>query len=221
MGNITTSHIPTEDSRIRLEPKWGESTDKFLVGELAYAKHYPGIGKVMTAPYRIGMEYDILGMSGLEQLVKAKWIKAKVGIDNDVCINAIYVKVKDSILRFHIANYTASDFKPVEGTDKYKADVYLHDIAITKDTKDALNRHTEWSDYLAIMDIQLKCDIKLEILLDVVSGFVETREENFRIRSVYLTNGGIPSDSSKLLRLFELMLKDSEVIGFDLNAFYN
>lgn len=175
---------------------------------------------VLTAPLKVNMEHNLLGLTSHPELISNGLLNEKDSLDSKASIKAVYVKFDDKVVKFNTANLHRTGFlKTPEGNMNEMALNFTNkDISVDKDIK-----AVDGSDVPLLADMN-KAELRVRLNLRMTgtlfrdTGTLQVDATRLTVGSAVKGKEPVSLKDAAVKTIVEKINEKIEVIGFDIDV---
>lgn len=178
---------------------------------------------INTAPLKVGVEMDIIGLSQTDTLLAAGVMDRTDGLDRSINLQNVYIKVGADVLSYNVSNLATSGFlaQPQENYKRHALNFNSHSLVVNKSKKRADNTNLVELADVVTEDLILQLKINMTGTVNIEEGGLVVYGNSVKIEKAFDANGVELALTHAKVAPLVTKFATAEIFGYTLKAYRN
>ena len=178
---------------------------------------------INTAPLKVGVEMDIIGLSQTDTLLAAGVMDRTDGLDRSINLQNVYIQVGADVLSYNVSNLATSNFlaQPQENYKRHALNFNSHSLVVNKSKKRVDN--TNLVDLAGVVtdDLILQIKINMTGTVNIEEGGLVVYGNSVKIEKAFDANGVELALTHAKVAPLVTKFNTAVIFGYTLKAYRN
>ena len=178
---------------------------------------------INTAPLKVGVEMDIIGLSQTDTLLAAGIMDRTDGLDRSINLQNVYIQVGADVLSYNVSNLATSNFlaQPQENYKRHALNFNSHSLVVNKSKKRADNTNLVELADVVIEDLILQLKINMTGTVNIEEGGLVVYGNSVKIEKAFDANGVELALTHAKVAPLVTKFDTAVIFGYTLKAYRN
>lgn len=178
---------------------------------------------INTAPLKVGVEMDIIGLSQTDTLLAAGIMDRTDGLDRSINLQNVYIKVGTDVLSYNVSNLATSNFlaQPQENYKRHALNFNSHSLVVNKSKKRADNTNLVELADVVTEDLILQLKINMTGTVNIEEGGLVVYGNSVKIEKAFDANGVELALTHAKVAPLVTKFNTAVIFGYTLKAYRN
>lgn len=178
---------------------------------------------INTAPLKVGVEMDIIGLSQTDTLLAAGIMDRTDGLDRSINLQNVYIQVGADVLSYNVSNLATSNFlaQPQENYKRHALNFNSHSLVVNKSKKRADNTNLVELADVVTEDLILQLKINMTGTVNIEEGGLVVYGNSVKIEKAFDANGVELALTHAKVAPLVTKFATAEIFGYTLKAYRN
>lgn len=178
---------------------------------------------INTAPLKVGVEMDIIGLSQTDTLLAAGVMDRTDGLDRSINLQNVYIQVGADVLSYNVSNLATSGFlaQPQENYKRHALNFNSHSLVVNKSKKRADNTNLVELADVVTEDLILQLKINMTGTVNIEEGGLVVYGNSVKIEKAFDANGVELALTHAKVAPLVTKFATAEIFGYTLKAYRN
>ena len=178
---------------------------------------------INTAPLKVGVEMDIIGLSQTDTLLAAGVMDRTDGLDRSINLQNVYIQVGADVLSYNVSNLATSNFlaQPQENYKRHALNFNSHSLVVNKSKKRADNTALVELAGVVTDDLILQLKIDMTGTVNIEEGGLVVYGNSVKIEKAFDTNGVELALTHAMVAPLVTKFNTAVIFGYTLKAYRN
>lgn len=178
---------------------------------------------INTAPLKVGVEMDIIGLSQTDTLLAAGIMDRTDGLDRSINLQNVYIKVGADVLSYNVSNLATSNFlaQPQENYKRHALNFNSHSLVVNKSKKRADNTNLVELVDVVTEDLILQLKINMTGTVNIEEGGLVVYGNSVKIEKAFDANGVELALTHAKVAPLVTKFDTAVIFGYTLKAYRN
>ena len=178
---------------------------------------------INTAPLKVGVEMDIIGLSQTDTLLAAGIMDRTDGLDRSINLQNVYIKVGADVLSYNVSNLATSNFlaQPQENYKRHALNFNSHSLVVNKSKKRADNTNLVELADVVTEDLILQLKINMTGTVNIEEGGLVVYGNSVKIEKAFDANGVELALTHAKVAPLVTKFDTAVIFGYTLKAYRN
>lgn len=178
---------------------------------------------INTAPLKVGVEMDIIGLSQTDTLLAAGVMDRTDGLDRSINLQNVYIKVGADVLSYNVSNLATSNFlaQPQENYKRHALNFNSHSLVVNKSKKRADNTNLVELADVVTEDLILQLKINMTGTVNIEEGGLVVYGNSVKIEKAFDANGVELALTHAKVAPLVTKFNTAVIFGYTLKAYRN
>ena len=178
---------------------------------------------INTAPLKVGVEMDIIGLSQTDTLLAAGIMDRTDGLDRSINLQNVYIQVGADVLSYNVSNLATSSFlaQPQENYKRHALNFNSHSLVVNKSKKRADNTNLVELADVVTEDLILQLKINMTGTVNIEEGGLVVYGNSVKIEKAFDANGVELALTHARVAPLVTKFATAEIFGYTLKAYRN
>ena len=178
---------------------------------------------INTAPLKVGVEMDIIGLSQTDTLLAAGVMDRTDGLDRSINLQNVYIKVGADVLSYNVSNLATSGFlaQPQENYKRHALNFNSHSLVVNKSKKRVDNTNLVELADVVTEDLILQLKINMTGTVNIEEGGLVVYGNSVKIEKAFDANGVELALTHAKVAPLVTKFATAEIFGYTLKAYRN
>ena len=178
---------------------------------------------INTAPLKVGVEMDIIGLSQTDTLLAAGIMDRTDGLDRSINLQNVYIKVGTDVLSYNVSNLATSNFlaQPQENYKRHALNFNSHSLVVNKSKKRADNTNLVELAGVVTDDLILQLKINMTGTVNIEEGGLVVYGNSVKIEKAFDANGVELALTHAMVAPLVTKFNTAVIFGYTLKAYRN
>ena len=178
---------------------------------------------INTAPLKVGVEMDIIGLSQTDTLLAAGIMDRTDGLDRSINLQNVYIQVGADVLSYNVSNLATSNFlaQPQENYKRHALNFNSHSLVVNKSKKRADNTNLVELADVVTEDLILQLKIDMTGTVNIEEGGLVVYGNSVKIEKAFDANGVELALTHAKVAPLVTKFATAEIFGYTLKAYRN
>lgn len=178
---------------------------------------------INTAPLKVGVEMDIIGLSQTDTLLAAGVMDRTDGLDRSINLQNVYIKVGADVLSYNVSNLATSNFlaQPQENYKRHALNFNSQSLVVNKSKKRADNTNLVELADVVTEDLILQLKINMTGTVNIEEGGLVVYGNSVKIEKAFDANGVELALTHAKVAPLVTKFNTAVIFGYTLKAYRN
>lgn len=178
---------------------------------------------INTAPLKVGVEMDIIGLSQTDTLLAAGIMDRTDGLDRSINLQNVYIQVGADVLSYNVSNLATSNFlaQPQENYKRHALNFNSHSLVVNKSKKRADNTNLVELVDVVTEDLILQLKINMTGTVNIEEGGLVVYGNSVKIEKAFDANGVELALTHAKVAPLVTKFDTAVIFGYTLKAYRN
>lgn len=178
---------------------------------------------INTAPLKVGVEMDIIGLSQTDTLLAAGIMDRTDGLDRSINLQNVYIQVGADVLSYNVSNLATSNFlaQPQENYKRHALNFNSHSLVVNKSKKRADNTNLVELADVVTEDLILQLKINMTGTVNIEEGGLVVYGNSVKIEKAFDANGVELALTHAKVAPLVTKFNTAVIFGYTLKAYRN
>ena len=178
---------------------------------------------INTAPLKVGVEMDLIGLSQTDTLLAAGVMDRTDGLDRSISLQNIYIKVGADVLSYNVSNLATANFlaSPQENYKRHNLAFNSHSLVVNKDKKRADNTALVELADVVTENLILQIKVSMTGSVNIEEGGLVVFGNSVKIEKAFDQNGVELALTHAKVAPLVTKFATAEIFGYTLKAYRN
>lgn len=178
---------------------------------------------INTAPLKVGVEMDIIGLSQTDTLLAAGVMDRTDGLDRSINLQNVYIQVGADVLSYNVSNLATSNFlaQPQENYKRHALNFNSHSLVVNKSKKRADNTALVELASVVTDDLILQLKINMTGTVNIEEGGLVVYGNSIKIEKAFDAAGVELALTHALVAPLVVKFATAVIFGYTLKAYRN
>lgn len=178
---------------------------------------------INTAPLKVGVEMDIIGLSQTDTLLAAGIMDRTDGLDRSINLQNVYIQVGADVLSYNVSNLATSNFlaQPQENYKRHALNFNSHSLVVNKSKKRADNTNLVELVDVVTEDLILQLKINMTGTVNIEEGGLVVYGNSVKIEKAFDANGVELALTHAKVAPLVTKFNTAVIFGYTLKAYRN
>ena len=178
---------------------------------------------INTAPLKVGVEMDLIGLSQTDTLLAAGVMDRTDGLDRSISLQNIYIKVGADVLSYNVSNLATANFlaSPQENYKRHNLAFNSHSLVVNKDKKRADNTALVELADVVTENLILQIKVSMTGSVNIEEGGLVVFGNSVKIEKAFDANGVELALTHAKVAPLVTKFATAEIFGYTLKAYRN
>lgn len=178
---------------------------------------------INTAPLKVGVEMDIIGLSQTDTLLAAGVMDRTDGLDRSINLQNVYIQVGADVLSYNVSNLATSGFlaQPQENYKRHALNFNSHSLVVNKSKKRVDNTNLVELADVVTEDLILQLKINMTGTVNIEEGGLVVYGNSVKIEKAFDANGVELALTHAKVAPLVTKFATAEIFGYTLKAYRN
>lgn len=178
---------------------------------------------INTAPLKVGVEMDIIGLSQTDTLLAAGVMDRTDGLDRSINLQNVYIKVGTDVLSYNVSNLATSNFlaQPQENYKRHALNFNSHSLVVNKSKKRADNTALVELADVVTEDLILQLKINMTGTVNIEEGGLVVYGNSIKIEKAFDAAGVELALTHAKVAPLVAKFATAVIFGYTLKAYRN
>ena len=178
---------------------------------------------INTAPLKVGVEMDIIGLSQTDTLLAAGVMDRTDGLDRSINLQNVYIQVGTDVLSYNVSNLATSNFlaQPQENYKRHALNFNSHSLVVNKSKKRADNTNLVELADVVTEDLILQLKIDMTGTVNIEEGGLVVYGNSVKIEKAFDANGVELALTHAKVAPLVTKFNTAVIFGYTLKAYRN
>ena len=178
---------------------------------------------INTAPLKVGVEMDIIGLSQTDTLLAAGIMDRTDGLDRSINLQNVYIQVGADVLSYNVSNLATSNFlaQPQENYKRHALNFNSHSLVVNKSKKRADNTNLVELVDVVTEDLILQLKINMTGTVNIEEGGLVVYGNSVKIEKAFDANGVELALTHARVAPLVTKFATAVIFGYTLKAYRN
>lgn len=178
---------------------------------------------INTAPLKVGVEMDIIGLSQTDTLLAAGVMDRTDGLDRSINLQNVYIQVGADVLSYNVSNLATSNFlaQPQENYKRHALNFNSHSLVVNKSKKRADNTNLVELADVVTEDLILQLKINMTGTVNIEEGGLVVYGNSVKIEKAFDANGVELALTHAKVAPLVTKFNTAVIFGYTLKAYRN
>lgn len=178
---------------------------------------------INTAPLKVGVEMDIIGLSQTDTLLAAGVMDRTDGLDRSINLQNVYIQVGADVLSYNVSNLATSNFlaQPQENYKRHALNFNSHSLVVNKSKKRADNTNLVELADVVTEDLILQLKINMTGTVNIEEGGLVVYGNSVKIEKAFDANGVELALTHAMVAPLVTKFNTAVIFGYTLKAYRN
>ena len=178
---------------------------------------------INTAPLKVGVEMDIIGLSQTDTLLAAGVMDRTDGLDRSINLQNVYIQVGADVLSYNVSNLATSNFlaQPQENYKRHALNFNSHSLVVNKSKKRADNTNLVELADVVTEDLILQLKINMTGTVNIEEGGLVVYGNSVKIEKAFDANGVELALTHAKVAPLVTKFATAVIFGYTLKAYRN
>lgn len=178
---------------------------------------------INTAPLKVGVEMDIIGLSQTDTLLAAGVMDRTDGLDRSINLQNVYIKVGTDVLSYNVSNLATSNFlaQPQENYKRHALNFNSQSLVVNKSKKRADNTNLVELADVVTEDLILQLKINMTGTVNIEEGGLVVYGNSVKIEKAFDANGVELALTHAKVAPLVTKFNTAVIFGYTLKAYRN
>lgn len=178
---------------------------------------------INTAPLKVGVEMDIIGLSQTDTLLAAGIMDRTDGLDRSINLQNVYIQVGADVLSYNVSNLATSNFlaQPQENYKRHALNFNSHSLVVNKSKKRADNTNLVELADVVTEDLILQLKINMTGTVNIEEGGLVVYGNSVKIEKAFDANGVELALTHAKVAPLVTKFATAVIFGYTLKAYRN
>ncbi len=178
---------------------------------------------INTAPLKVGVEMDIIGLSQTDTLLAAGVMDRTDGLDRSINLQNVYIKVGADVLSYNVSNLATSNFlaQPQENYKRHALNFNSHSLVVNKAKKRADNTALVELADVVTEDLILQLKINMTGTVNIEEGGLVVYGNSIKIEKAFDAAGVELALTHAKVAPLVAKFATAVIFGYTLKAYRN
>lgn len=178
---------------------------------------------INTAPLKVGVEMDIIGLSQTDTLLAAGVMDRTDGLDRSINLQNVYIQVGADVLSYNVSNLATSNFlaQPQENYKRHALNFNSHSLVVNKSKKRADNTNLVELADVVTEDLILQLKINMTGTVNIEEGGLVVYGNSVKIEKAFDANGVELALTHAKVAPLVTKFDTAVIFGYTLKAYRN
>ena len=178
---------------------------------------------INTAPLKVGVEMDIIGLSQTDTLLAAGVMDRTDGLDRSINLQNVYIQVGADVLSYNVSNLATSNFlaQPQENYKRHALNFNSHSLVVNKSKKRADNTALVELADVVTEDLILQLKINMTGTVNIEEGGLVVYGNSIKIEKAFDAAGVELALTHALVAPLVAKFATAVIFGYTLKAYRN
>ena len=178
---------------------------------------------INTAPLKVGVEMDIIGLSQTDTLLAAGIMDRTDGLDRSINLQNVYIQVGADVLSYNVSNLATSNFlaQPQENYKRHALNFNSHSLVVNKSKKRADNTNLVELADVVTEDLILQLKINMTGTVNIEEGGLVVYGNSVKIEKAFDANGVELALTHAKVAPLVTKFDTAVIFGYTLKAYRN
>ena len=178
---------------------------------------------INTAPLKVGVEMDIIGLSQTDTLLAAGVMDRTDGLDRSINLQNVYIQVGADVLSYNVSNLATSNFlaQPQENYKRHALNFNSHSLVVNKSKKRADNTSLVELADVVTEDLILQLKIDMTGTVNIEEGGLVVYGNSVKIEKAFDANGVELALTHAKVAPLVTKFNTAVIFGYTLKAYRN
>ncbi len=178
---------------------------------------------INTAPLKVGVEMDIIGLSQTDTLLAAGVMDRTDGLDRSINLQNVYIRVGTDVLSYNVSNLATSNFlaQPQENYKRHALNFNSHSLVVNKSKKRADNTALVELAAVVTEDLILQLKINMTGTVNIEEGGLVVYGNSIKIEKAFDAAGVELALTHAKVAPLVAKFATAVIFGYTLKAYRN
>lgn len=178
---------------------------------------------INTAPLKVGVEMDIIGLSQTDTLLAAGVMDRTDGLDRSINLQNVYIQVGADVLSYNVSNLATSNFlaQPQENYKRHALNFNSHSLVVNKSKKRADNTALVELASVVTDDLILQLKINMTGTVNIEEGGLVVYGNSIKIEKAFDAAGVELALTHAKVAPLVAKFATAVIFGYTLKAYRN
>ena len=178
---------------------------------------------INTAPLKVGVEMDIIGLSQTDTLLAAGVMDRTDGLDRSINLQNVYIQVGTDVLSYNVSNLATSNFlaQPQENYKRHALNFNSHSLVVNKSKKRADNTALVELADVVTEDLILQLKINMTGTVNIEEGGLVVYGNSIKIEKAFDAAGVELALTHAKVAPLVAKFATAVIFGYTLKAYRN
>ncbi len=178
---------------------------------------------INTAPLKVGVEMDIIGLSQTDTLLAAGVMDRTDGLDRSINLQNVYIQVGADVLSYNVSNLATSNFlaQPQENYKRHALNFNSHSLVVNKSKKRADNTALVELAAVVTEDLILQLKINMTGTVNIEEGGLVVYGNSIKIEKAFDAAGVELALTHAKVAPLVAKFATAVIFGYTLKAYRN
>lgn len=178
---------------------------------------------INTAPLKVGVEMDIIGLSQTDTLLAAGVMDRTDGLDRSINLQNVYIQVGKDVLSYNVSNLATSNFlaQPQENYKRHALNFNSHSLVVNKSKKRADNTALVELADVVTEDLILQLKINMTGTVNIEEGGLVVYGNSIKIEKAFDAAGVELALTHAKVAPLVAKFATAVIFGYTLKAYRN
>lgn len=178
---------------------------------------------INTAPLKVGVEMDIIGLSQTDTLLAAGVMDRTDGLDRSINLQNVYIQVGADVLSYNVSNLATSNFlaQPQENYKRHALNFNSHSLVVNKSKKRADNTALVELADVVTEDLILQLKINMTGTVNIEEGGLVVYGNSIKIEKAFDAAGVELALTHAKVAPLVAKFATAVIFGYTLKAYRN
>ena len=178
---------------------------------------------INTAPLKVGVEMDIIGLSQTDTLLAAGVMDRTDGLDRSINLQNVYIQVGADVLSYNVSNLATSNFlaQPQENYKRHALNFNSHSLVVNKSKKRADNTALVELADVVTEDLILQLKINMTGTVNIEEGGLVVYGNSIKIEKAFDATGVELALTHAKVAPLVVKFATAVIFGYTLKAYRN
>ena len=178
---------------------------------------------INTAPLKVGVEMDIIGLSQTDTLLAAGVMDRTDGLDRSINLQNVYIQVGADVLSYNVSNLATSNFlaQPQENYKRHALNFNSHSLVVNKSKKRADNTALVELASVVTEDLILQLKINMTGTVNIEEGGLVVYGNSIKIEKAFDAAGVELALTHAKVAPLVAKFATAVIFGYTLKAYRN
>lgn len=178
---------------------------------------------INTAPLKVGVEMDIIGLSQTDTLLAAGVMDRTDGLDRSINLQNVYIQVGADVLSYNVSNLATSNFlaQPQENYKRHALNFNSQSLVVNKSKKRADNTNLVELADVVTEDLILQLKINMTGTVNIEEGGLVVYGNSVKIEKAFDANGVELALTHAKVAPLVTKFNTAVIFGYTLKAYRN